>query len=138
MNDFYRLIHPPSSKMLAEWDETVKSVRIRCPINEMHARSGRRVGSLNLILPKKFHGDYIWTWYSDLLLNDRALELFRKNQFTGFEVESTRSRYKGSDLSPPRLWELRVTGWGGLANPESGIVLDEPNCCDACQFLAYK
>jgi hypothetical protein len=50
--------------------------------------------------------------------------MFRAQGFTGFETKPVRARYRSGVGTPPVLWELAITGWGGIAAPESGIELD--------------
>jgi hypothetical protein len=71
------------------------------------------------------------------LLQERTLTLLRSAGFTGFEVRPVEARFRRSTERPPRLWELVVTGWAGMARPESGIRLDEPASCSVCGHLRY-
>jgi hypothetical protein len=81
--------------------------------------------------------DFVWTWYSECLVQDRTLELLRSSGLTGFELKPVKARFKKSTGRPPRLWEMVVTGWAGMAKPESGIHLDESKSCPACGHLRY-
>jgi hypothetical protein len=64
------------------------------------------------------------------------VDLFRQEGFTGFEVKPVKARFKRGSGSPPQLWELVVTGWAGLANPESGI--RRTRICEACKSVKYS
>jgi hypothetical protein len=124
----------------AEWDcEAMESASevVRCVVNPGHQRRGRRVRDLSVVLPDIGVQDFVWTWYSECLLQDRTLELLRASGFTGFEVKPVAARFETSAKPAPRLWELVVTGWGGMAAPESGIRLDESKSCPVCGLLAY-
>jgi len=86
---------------------------------------------LSIILPSPKIGDFVWTWYSDCVVADTTLSLFRESGFTGFEprpiiVEKVKGLRRGrkEHLIPP-LWELLIRGKGGDAAPESGIYLYE-------------
>jgi hypothetical protein len=37
----------------------------------------------------------------------------------------------------PLLWELAVTGWGGIAPESSGVMLDHSASCSECGLLIY-
>ncbi|HOP79129.1 MAG TPA: hypothetical protein PLZ21_01050 [Armatimonadota bacterium] len=70
--------------------------------------------------------DFIWTWYSQCLIQDKVLNMFKEEGFTGFDVWPVRAKLKTRPNAPdapeiPTLWEIILTGWGGIAPPESGI-----------------
>jgi tRNA uridine 5-carbamoylmethylation protein Kti12 len=87
---------------------------------------------LGIILPSSKVGDLVWTWYSDCVVTDTILSLFKESSFTGFEarpviIEKIKGLSRGrrkEELVPP-LWELLIRGKGGEAAPESGIYLFE-------------
>jgi hypothetical protein len=134
---FWTLNPAQSTNKLAEWDDDkVKTERIVCPAREGDRRGGRRLTDLSVVLPGRRVEDFVWTWLSECLIQDQVLALFQTKGFTGFEAKPVSARFKkGADL-PPTLWELVVTGWGGLAPETSGIRLRER--CDACGFLGYS
>ena len=83
---------------------------------------------LTVILPSPRVGDFVWTHYSDCIVTDRTLALFKQAGFTGFEtrpviVEKIErlSRKRREQVILPPLWELPIIGKGGDAAPESGI-----------------
>jgi len=122
---------------LAEWvDDETETEQIICPANPGHRRGGKRLTDLSITLPGNSTEDFVWTWYSECLLTDRVLELFKAEGFTGFEVKSVKAKYKKAKITPPRLWELVRTGWGGMASPESGIKLAWS--CQSCGMLRYS
>lgn len=135
---FWHLRGSESTRKLAEWAHgEIKSEKIVCPLDESHILSGRRLTDLSVTLPGGAVQDIVWTWLSECLLRDHVLELFRKNGFSGFDVKPVKARFKrrGAD-EPPRLWELVLTGWGGLARPDSGI--RRVSYCPGCQFAKYS
>jgi hypothetical protein len=87
---------------------------------------------LSIILPSPKVGDFVWTWYSDCIVTDSILSLFRESGFTGFDtrpvtiekIKRLSRRIMKEGLIPP-LWELPIRGKGGDAAPESGIHLYE-------------
>jgi len=111
---------------------------IRCTIDSGHQLSGRRLRNLNVVLQDDEVEDFVWTWHSECLLQERTLALLLSNKFTGFEVKPVAARFLKSARKPPRLWELVVTGWDGIAKPESGIRLDQTKSCAACGHLRYS
>ena len=91
---------------------------------------------LSVDLPLDFERDFIWTWYRDCLLTKRAVDALRKNRVTGFETLPVTARFRQSLLEPPELFELRVTGWGGIAPLSSGVRLIKH--CEHCGHLVYS
>lgn len=108
----------------AEWSEKstgFSTGRLGMPFGEPRK-------DLSIILPSSKLGDFVWTWYSDCVVTDRVVSLFRESGFTGFEsrpaiIEKIKGlssgRSKGKPVPP--LWELLIRGKGGDAAPESGI-----------------
>jgi hypothetical protein len=123
---------------MADWaKDEVELEGIVCPINDGHQRAGKRLSDLSIMLPPRAaRDDFVWTWGSELLLRDRVLQLFNASGFNGFVVKPVKVKFKRPDGDPPRLWELNVTGWAGMASPESGIRLVES--CPACGHLIYS
>lgn len=136
---FYRLESPDSDELyhlygrsewqgrfgLAEWSEDVRFDRIVCPVDPSHRRAGPRRMDLTIILPSPTIGDFVWTWYSECIVTDRTLSLFREAGFTGFEVRPVNvekvkrmGRKRRGEVVIPSLWELVITGQGGDADPE--------------------
>ncbi len=128
---------------LAEWTEGIKypSEPTGCPVNPDHRRLVERAMDLHIILPSPRVGDFVWTWYSDCLITDRVLQLFRQAGLTGFKirpvvVEKVKRLGKKRLEAIPTLWELAVAGKGGNARPESGIRVIYR--CEACSFVDYS
>lgn len=126
---------------LAEWAASMNFDSITCPVNPDHRRAGKRLTDLVVILPSPRVGDFVWTWYSECVMTDRVLNLFREAGLTGFEarpvvVQRVKRLGKYSVGDIPRLWELVVTGTGGDALPESGIRLIYR--CEGCGWEKYS
>lgn len=108
----------------AEWSDKVGGLstgRLLPPYGEARV-------DLAIILPSPKIGDFVWTWYSDCVVPERTLLLFRQAGFTGFEarpvtVEKIKrlSRKSRDEVSIAPLWELLIQGKGGDSAPESGI-----------------
>lgn len=134
---FWNMRSATSTSKYAEWAHDEMDLEtVICPTNEGHQGPGKRLTDLSVTLPGSTVEDIVWTWYSECLLTDRVLELFKGGGFTGFEVKPVKARYKRTDAEPPRLWELIVTGWAGTAPPESGIRLIKR--CDTCGLTQYS
>jgi len=136
--DFWNLRGPESTAKLAEWvSEEMDLETVTCPINDGHQRSGKRLTDLSIALPGGAVQDVVWTWYSECLIQDHVLNLFKASGFTGYDVKPVKAKFKrASEHQPPRLWELIVTGWAGMASAESGIRLIER--CEGCGHTVYS
>ena len=134
---FWHLGSGTLTSNLAEWAHDEMDIEtIVCPANDGHQHPGKRLTDLSVTLPGHCVEDIVWTWYSECLLTDRVLELFRASGFTGFDVKPVKATYRRTKGQPPRLWELVVTGWAGVAPSESGIRLIEH--CPACGHRVYS
>ena len=133
---FWNLESPSSVHDQVDWGDGVDWERIVCPVNPSHQRAGRRVTDLHIVT--KEICDFIWIPILPYcIIRDSVLNLFRNKGITGFEVKPVKARFAKSDKDPPLLWELIVTGWAGMAKPESGIRLDEAASCQECGHLRY-
>jgi hypothetical protein len=105
-----------------------------CPANPGHRRGGRRLTNLTVKVPRRPNTDVVWTWYSECLVNERALAVFKRAKLTGFKTRSVTIVNPGSAQNAYR--ELVVTGFAGMAGPKSGIRLKYH--CEACGHKVYK
>jgi hypothetical protein len=135
--NFWYLQGPQRDRELATWAHDVELDLITCPLVEDHKRTGKRLTKLSIILPSGPTKDFVWTWAGDLLVTEHCLAVLQSSKITGFEVKGAKVTHKHpSDLQPPKLYEFVVTGWAGLAAPESGLSLT--NSCPACGDLEYS
>lgn len=137
---FWNVYGPDTNRKCAEWADEMGEEGLEgifCPANPGHQRGGKRLVDLSVVLPGKHMQDFVWTWYSECLVQDRVLHSFGEQGFTGFEVKPVKVRFKKkTDHPPPKLWELVVTGWGGVAPPASGIKMTYR--CKACGYTRYS
>jgi hypothetical protein len=137
-NQFWHLCSEESGKRRIEWDHNKMDLeQIVCPIHSGHQRAGKRVTNLSITLPALPMDDLLWTWYSECIISDLSLQLFQNCNFTGFETKPVLSHPgRNSSRTIPKLWELVIVGWAGIAPPESGIKLIES--CSGCGLLRYS
>ena len=69
-----------------------------------------------------------------LVIHARLIEEFEKLGFTGYRLKPATVRFRDGYLSG-EYSELVVTGWAGVAPPESGIELTE--ACGGCGYKHY-
>jgi Protein of unknown function (Gmx_para_CXXCG) len=135
---FWKLYGPGSQRKIAEWiDEEMDLDTVKCHVSDGHQHAGKRLTDLSIWLRGSAAEDFVWTWYSDCLIQDHVLNFLREQEFTGFDVKPVRARFKSDSKKPaPKLWELVVMGWAGMAAPESGITMDDH--CPACGHTHYS
>ena len=131
----YYLNPPESQHKRAEWDEGTEQEGIECPKYPGHARGGKRSSPIEVVLPNRPPDDFVWSWISDCLVQKKVLRLFERHRITGWKAASAKARFRRRDLHPPRLYELVVTGWGGVASGRSGIRIKE--WCRYCGHTVY-
>jgi hypothetical protein len=126
----------------ATWGKETHYNDIVCPIDPTHPRASGRCTYLTIVLPFPEIGDFIWTSYSEAVVPDRTLSLFRNAGFTGFEARPVKleriigNRKQGAQPAIPPLWELVITGKGGDAAAESKIRLIDH--CEGCGYKEYS
>ncbi len=135
--NFWVLDRPESLRKRAEWMDEVDLEGIFCTQVPGHQRGGKRLTDLSILIPGSQVDDFVWTWYSDCLIQESVLKMFRKKGFTGFDVKPVKSRFKRkTGIEPPTLWEFVVLGWGGMASVQSGVKLTYK--CPSCLHMNYK
>ena len=135
---FWHLDGPKSTKGRAGWaDDMDFESTVICPLDEGHQRPGKRLPKLSVTLPRGEIQDFVWTWYGECLVQDKVLDLFRRHEFSGYSVKPVKAKFKvACENKLPKLWELIVTGWAGMASSESGIKLIER--CEGCGHTVYS
>jgi hypothetical protein len=135
MPTFFNLTGPRSDRRLAEWDSRVDLEIRNCPVYAEHRSTGRRTTRLSVILPGAPLEDFVWTWLSECLIQDRVQRFLKREGLTGWQVRRAQGRFRHTGRKAPILWELRVTGWAGLATRESGVELKHR--CSYCGLTEY-
>jgi hypothetical protein len=134
---FWILSSPSSTWNLAEWvDSEVEVETVKCSLNAGHERGGRRLSTLSVTLPADPIDDFIWTWQSECLIQEHVRRLLEARCFSGFQAKPVKARFERDNKKTPILWEMIVTGWGGMAASGSGIRLLEH--CYGCGHLRYS
>lgn len=132
---FWRLNQPNSTRGMAETDNS-ELKRLETQYGEMMPWF-RMCRVPNVPQPIKLGGssvkDFTWTWYCQCIIQDRVLQMFRNEGFTGFQVHPISAKWKRRPKiakhcidnvdAIPKLWELIPIGWGGVAPEESGVHL---------------
>ena len=136
MNSRFWSLETPRWEGLAELARDMDFEQILCPTHEGHRRGGNRIGALSVVVHPSRVGDFTFSWLSDVLISRRVLDIFAKHQVTGFEVKPAKISYPATiEARPPDLFELVVTGWGGLAASAAGVKLIKS--CQDCGKKTY-
>ena len=87
-------LYPPRLKGLAEEARDTDYEQLVCPIYDGHTGSGKRIGSLSVIVhPARIYDfTFLWSGGGPLVL-PKVLDLFEKYRVTGFEAERVRAAY---------------------------------------------
>jgi hypothetical protein len=131
---FWVLRGPPDERALAEWDASVRLEALTCSVNPDHQRPGRRLGDLRVVMRRELR-DTVWTWQGDCLLRSTLGSRLAAEGITGFTTRPATIVNSRSEVVSEDYSELVVTGWGGVAPPESGIRLE--TSCSVCGLLVY-
>jgi hypothetical protein len=136
MNTTYWLLDTPRNQSLATIAGDTRFEQITCPANEHHIHAGRRMGDLSAAVSPAGVKDFTWTWQHDILVSERVLDVFLKHRVTGYEIQPARLSYsERSQGKPPAMYELIITGWGGLASSAAGLTLAKH--CPSCNHRIY-
>ena len=146
---------------LAEWSEKMSyRTTIRCVSNPGHQRAGDRQDILRINVLSTKYIDVIWTWYSELLFSEKIVEMFRKENITGYVVSTVvvdnvfssaerqnlllinkkpcvvSEKYDNNNQNIiEKLSEIKIIGKGGFADKHTGILLLEQ--CNECGYKKY-
>jgi hypothetical protein len=132
---FYLLDRDDRSMCIVESAEDLHFEKVRCSADWGHARPGRRLNQLNVLVPCKPVPDVMFTQFHDYLMLDRVREEFVGNGITGINFVSTKAMVKRT-AGGLTLWEAVAVGWGGHVSPKSGVHLEEE--CSVCHHRHYS
>ncbi len=129
------LLRSPEDSLRLTWSHGIAFEPIICHLEEGHQRGGRRTGPLSAEYPGKVpEASVLWSWYSECVIPASLSKALARWGPTGCETRpaiiTANGRVRRHDFE-----ELIVTGWGGLARPESGVRLVES--CEGCGYLKY-
>lgn len=137
----WHLGQPAGHLGTADWSDDVDLETIECPVDPNHQRGGRRLTDLSVLLSSDRVEDVVWTWMSECLVQESVLRALRAEGITGYVAQPAKATFASAVPEeprgePPALWELTITGWAGMAPPDSGIRLTDS--CRGCGLLTYS
>ena len=112
---------------------------IPCPLNaglpSQHAMRQRWIRPIKVIGPVQRMTDFEWSVFSDILVEEDIVAKLQTARFTGVEFQPVQLYTTTETPIGRQLFELKVTGWGGMAHPSSGIRVRET--CSFCGRTVY-
>jgi hypothetical protein len=138
MTEHYCLLRPKSERLFASWDDAVHhetAVASTCSVDPEHGGL-RRACSLALqVGHNKRDEAMIFSWIGDLAISNELAEKLSKKGIGGFRCQPATVRFRNGELSRDYS-EFIVTGWAGVARPESGVSLTF--ACPGCSYKKYS
>jgi hypothetical protein len=138
MTEHYCLLPPESESLRASHDEAAPYELIlasACALNPEHKR-WRPASSLALqIKHNKLDQGLIFSWVGQLVMLNQLAEELSKQDIGGFRLRPATVRFRDGQLSHDYS-ELVVTGWAGVARPESGVCVTF--ACTGCSYKEYS
>ncbi len=109
-----------------------------CPHNPEHTIRNRRSSPLRL----EYHGsaatDFLWTSYCEPIVGEKVVDAFESASIVGCEFVPIELENTMGDEIASELFEMRPTGWGGMAAKSSGVrVLEECSFCKRRVFSTF-
>jgi hypothetical protein len=135
-NEYYYIEPVYSDHFYGDGNESyAQRENLPCPITSDHLDGSRRVGELNLRMNHNDRKQWIIWWFMGLVIHQDVLEEFERANFTGYRTEPAIVRFQDGVISRDYR-EFIVTGWAGLARPESGVSVRQS--CPACHWKNYS
>ena len=108
---------------------------ITCPKDPRHQRAGKRITDLFVKQVNKIEYDLSSTFLSDIIISDKLLDIFKKQNVKGYNIKPIKIR-KSKKILKNEYYELIVTGKGTLDLSKSGISL--VTNCKYCGLVQYS
>jgi hypothetical protein len=136
MSNYY-ILQPGSSNLLSARNLSYGNREIKkCQLNPDHSDINRRIGPLSIELQHNRRDEIIiWSWLESCVIHTKLLADFEQKGFKGYRILPASVRFKDGSVSND-YHEFIVTGWAGMAKPESGIQLLEE--CPGCSWKRYS
>ncbi|MEW6103872.1 MAG: hypothetical protein AB1630_08705 [bacterium] len=109
------------------------------PLVSRQKEGDEAILTIDIPFPGMLEQDFINTWISDWIILDSTAQLFKEEEFTGYELKPVRINEIKRLRKPmpiPILWELVIKGFAGIPHSDSGIKLK--SWCEGCGFLRFS
>ena len=107
-----------------------------CSYNPKHAAYSSIPKPLKLKSSGGITEDVTWSWFSDAIVTPDVYDLFKSHGFTGCTFSRVELYNMYEELTGQEAYHLEVTGWGGVASPESGVRVIMQ--CPVCEHAVYE
>jgi len=135
MVTYFNLRPPEPELLLAENESYGNRVYGHCSITTEHIEGSHRVGPLSAKVRHNRRDEMlIWCRVEGVAIHEGLLSKFEQQGFTGYRTGPAVVRF-GDGVQSDEYRELVVTGWAGMAQPESGIQVKDS--CPACHWKNY-
>jgi len=110
-----------------------------CPLNaghpSQHAKYQRWIRPIKVVGPVQRMTDFEWSVYNDVFVETDVVDKLKAAGFSGIDFSPANLCTTTETPIGRQLFELKVTGWGGMAHPSSGIRVQEK--CRLCGRTVY-
>ena len=135
MISFLEFQGPYESELSADFSKEFRQwERLSCPVNPSHKATRRRIGPLHHFVHHNDRNQQI-IWGLQIAMHKNAIEEFERQGFTGFRTNPAQVTFRDGVTSNDYL-EFIVTGWAGVASPQSGVRVVES--CPGCNWKIYS
>jgi hypothetical protein len=127
-----------SDNMTVFANEVFASAKIecwRCPVYPERHRGNRRTSELFVEVMHNRRNESLIFTFTDVLIHSRLADQLTQRGMNGFRTKPASVRFRDGTVSR-EYCEFLVTGWGGVANPESGVRLIQE--CPACLVREFS
>jgi hypothetical protein len=136
MITYFNLRAPDSEGLIADDESYGNSESRPCPITSQHIDGSRRIGPISVRVKHNYRDEQmIWCWAFGTLLHERLLADLEQLGFTGYRTQPATVCFRDGSVATDYR-EFIVTGWAGIARPESGVTVQKS--CSACQWKHYS
>jgi hypothetical protein len=131
---FFQFEGPYDSELSADFQTEFRQwERLRCAVNPSHSAARRRTGPLHHFVKHNDRSQQV-IWGSQVTVHKNAIKKLEQQGFTGFRTNPAQVTFRDGVTSNDYL-EFIVTGWAGVARPESGVRVVES--CPGCKWKKY-
>lgn len=107
-----------------------------CTGDPTHSCRHTRSEILRLVFPSGVQSDFSWTSYDEPIVTVGVMKFFEAAGISGCEFRTVELENTSGDSLSVNLFELRSTGWGGVASKESGIRVEKE--CRFCKRRVFS
>jgi hypothetical protein len=109
-----------------------------CKMDSSHTVASRWTRPLKIVGNPKPIMDFEWTVYSDLIIDQNVVSDLKTSGFSGFDLNPVEFYSTTGTPFGRQSFELKVTGWGGMASAGSGIrIVKKCSFCGSAVYSSY-